>query len=176
MVGVGAVVINDKNEILVVSERYYNVSHWKLPGGYVEPGNKFPLSPTPLQSNLLGENLIDAAIREVHEETSILTEFDTLLTLRHAHGGSYNCSDIYIVVSLKPVSDTISMCSRELSDCRWMNVDEYLNHPDVHELNRFFVLKYIEYKKNGFKIDYTQGVHKVLKKHYTVYHAIKNDV
>lgn len=38
MVGVGAVVINDKSEILVVREKYWLVPHWKLPGGYVEPG------------------------------------------------------------------------------------------------------------------------------------------
>lgn len=38
MLGVGAVVVNDKNQILVVSEKYYKMPHWKLPGGYVEPG------------------------------------------------------------------------------------------------------------------------------------------
>lgn len=37
-VGVGGVVINDKNEVLVVSEKYRLFEHWKLPGGYVEPG------------------------------------------------------------------------------------------------------------------------------------------
>lgn len=39
MVGVGGIVINDKNEILVVSERFSMIpKSWKLPGGYVEPG------------------------------------------------------------------------------------------------------------------------------------------
>lgn len=38
MIGVGAVVVNDKSEILVVREKYYTYPHWKLPGGYVEPG------------------------------------------------------------------------------------------------------------------------------------------
>lgn len=38
MVGVGAVVVNDKSEILVVREKYYTHPHLKLPGGYVEPG------------------------------------------------------------------------------------------------------------------------------------------
>lgn len=37
--GVGAMVFNDKNEILVVSENYIDFPHWKLPGGYVERGN-----------------------------------------------------------------------------------------------------------------------------------------
>ena len=38
MVGVGALVINDKNEVLVVSEKNSLIKDsWKLPGGYVEP-------------------------------------------------------------------------------------------------------------------------------------------
>lgn len=36
--GVGAFVVNDDNELLVVRERFYKHPHWKLPGGYVELG------------------------------------------------------------------------------------------------------------------------------------------
>lgn len=36
--GVGGMVFNDKNEILVVAENYIDAAHWKLPGGYVERG------------------------------------------------------------------------------------------------------------------------------------------
>lgn len=38
MVGAGALVMNNNNQILVVHERYRTVSFWKLPGGYVNPG------------------------------------------------------------------------------------------------------------------------------------------
>ena len=38
MVGAGAMVINKDNKILVVREKYYKKPHWKLPGGYVDPG------------------------------------------------------------------------------------------------------------------------------------------
>lgn len=38
MVGVGAMVVNISREILVVQEKYFPRPHWKLPGGYVEPG------------------------------------------------------------------------------------------------------------------------------------------
>ena len=42
MVGVGAIVINDKNEVLVVSEKNSLIKDsWKLPGGYVEPSECF---------------------------------------------------------------------------------------------------------------------------------------
>lgn len=45
MVGVGAIVMNDKRQILVVSEKYRLFPHWKLPGGYVEPGKNAHISP-----------------------------------------------------------------------------------------------------------------------------------
>lgn len=40
MIGVGAVVVNNQDQVLVVKEKYqfYNRPLWKLPGGHVEPG------------------------------------------------------------------------------------------------------------------------------------------
>ncbi|CAH2037556.1 unnamed protein product, partial [Iphiclides podalirius] len=37
-IGVGGLVFNDNNKILVVTEQHYDYPHWKLPGGYVERG------------------------------------------------------------------------------------------------------------------------------------------
>ncbi|KAG5870511.1 hypothetical protein JTB14_004003 [Gonioctena quinquepunctata] len=155
MMGVGAVVVNDKSQVLVVREKYSVIDRpfWKLPGGYVEPG----------------ENLVDAAIREVREETNILTEFQSVLTVRQTHNGMFGCSDIYTVISLKPLSEIIQKCEREIAQCEWMAIDEYLNHPQVHDLNRFFVQKYLEYKKHDIKINCFHGIHQVIHKPYTVY-------
>ena len=49
LIGVGGMVVTDDNRILVVEERFATAAHWKLPGGYVDPG----------------EGLAEAAVREV---------------------------------------------------------------------------------------------------------------
>ncbi|CAH1100656.1 unnamed protein product, partial [Psylliodes chrysocephalus] len=162
MLGVGAVVINDRNELLIVREKHNirNVVHYKLPGGYVEPG----------------ENIVDAAIREVHEETNIRTEFQSVLTLRHTHGSAYNCSDIYMVVHLKALTDNIIKCEREIAEAKWIDIKDFLNHPDITQLNKFFVRKYLEYKDNAIKINCFHGIHELMNKAYTMYSVTKSDI
>ena len=59
LVGVGGMVVTNDNRVLVVQERFRFSSHWKLPGGYVDPG----------------EDIDKAAVREVFEETGIQTKF-----------------------------------------------------------------------------------------------------
>lgn len=41
MIGVGGLVVNDKDQILTITEKNALVpGSWKLPGGYVEPSTK----------------------------------------------------------------------------------------------------------------------------------------
>jgi 8-oxo-dGTP pyrophosphatase MutT (NUDIX family) len=69
-----------------------------------------------------GEDIGDAAVREVWEETSVKSELQFLISLRHTHHGMFKCSDIYFVVGLKPISDEINRCKREIAACKWMKV------------------------------------------------------
>lgn len=158
MVGVGAVVINDKNQILVVSERNALIKEsWKLPGGYLE----------------MNEDLVDAAVREVEEETNIKTRFESIISLRHAHGAAFGCSDLYIVMKLIPESEEITKCDREIAKCIWMHLDEYMNHPQVHKVNRSFVQNYLELQSNGMKIDVAEEVHAALNRKFNVFFPTK---
>lgn len=154
MVGVGALVINDKNQVLVVSERNALIKDsWKLPGGYLE----------------MNENLVEAAIREVLEETNIKCRFESVISLRHAHGAAFSCSDLYIVMKLIPETEEITKCEREIAKCMWMDLDEYMKHPNVHQTNRSFVDHYLELNKNGMIIDASNETHQVLKRSYNMF-------
>jgi 8-oxo-dGTP pyrophosphatase MutT (NUDIX family) len=125
-VGIGGVVLNTKRELLVVVEKYHRVSRpgfYKLPGGALTQG----------------EHLVDAAVREVFEETGVRTRFEALVCLRHWHGYRYGKSDIYFVARLAPLSEEILQDQTEIEECRWMPVDEYLNHETVHSFNKAIV-------------------------------------
>jgi 8-oxo-dGTP pyrophosphatase MutT (NUDIX family) len=124
-VGVGGVVINDKNELLVVCERHRrtNQRYYKLPGGALQPG----------------EHLVEAVLREVLEETGVEARFESLVCFRHWHGYRYGKSDIYFVCRLTPLSEEVTMQAEEIEECLWMPVDEYLSHELVSPFNKRIV-------------------------------------
>eukprot|EP00429_Kryptoperidinium_foliaceum_P027042 CAMPEP_0176137878 /NCGR_PEP_ID=MMETSP0120_2-20121206/70017_1 /TAXON_ID=160619 /ORGANISM="Kryptoperidinium foliaceum, Strain CCMP 1326" /LENGTH=290 /DNA_ID=CAMNT_0017473767 /DNA_START=178 /DNA_END=1046 /DNA_ORIENTATION=+ len=118
-VGVGAVVVNSRNEILCVRELHKNYMPWKIPGGLSE----------------LGESIADAAVREVMEETGIPTTFHSILSFRHTHGLANGRSDLYFVCRLDPVEDTDENgetiipepCAQEceIEATKWVPFSEY---------------------------------------------------
>lgn len=63
-----------------------------------------------------------AAIREVKEETGVEAEFMSLVAFRHIHGSTFDCSDMYFIVHLRPTTSQIVMCKKELVACQWMKV------------------------------------------------------
>ena len=99
-IGAGGVVINDRQELLVVSERHRpsNRPHSKPPGGALE----------------LREHLVDAVVREVLGETGIQTRFESLVCFPDWHGFRYAKSLIYFVCRLWPLSDEVVLQSEEI--------------------------------------------------------------
>ncbi|KAL5987460.1 hypothetical protein ACLOJK_035208 [Asimina triloba] len=125
-VGVGAIVMNDKGEMLVVQEktgRLKGTGIWKIPTGVVDEG----------------ENIFVGAIREVKEETGIDAEFLEVLAFRQSHKSFFGKSDLFFVCMLRPLSFDIQKQESEIEAAQWMPVNEYAAQPVVqkHELLRY---------------------------------------
>ena len=116
------------------------------------------------------ENFVDAAIREVWEETGVRCEFQTVVCLRHSHEGGFNCSDLYIVIGLKALSNELRSCDREIDKIKWLPADEYLEDPNVHGINRHFVRTYLDYTKRNIQFTCLNAIHPILKKEYSLYY------
>ncbi|KAJ3691945.1 hypothetical protein LUZ60_012295 [Juncus effusus] len=113
-IGVGAFVINQNNEVLVVKEKKCLSccsGVWKIPTGFV---NK-------------SEDIFSGVIREVKEETGIDTSFLEVVAFRHAHQVIFDQSDILFICMLKPISFNISIDESEIENATWMALDEFEN-------------------------------------------------
>ncbi|KAL6782076.1 hypothetical protein ACKKBF_B10585 [Auxenochlorella protothecoides x Auxenochlorella symbiontica] len=123
-VGVGAFVVNEKREVLVVQERLGPLRGkgvWKLPTGLV----------------IAGEDITEAAEREVGEETGIKAKFDAVLAMRQAHGVAFGKSDMFFLMALKPEpgQEKVSFQAAELECAAWMPLDDYVALPTHTPLN-----------------------------------------
>ena len=125
-IGAGGVVIDAGQRLLVVNERYRrdrSKPYYKLPGGLLDPQ----------------EDLAAAVEREVAEETGVQAEFRGVVCLRHRHQFRFGRSDFYVVCRLRPLSSALRRDPREIEECRWMPVAEYLASPYVGQFNRTVV-------------------------------------
>ncbi|KAK1406941.1 hypothetical protein QVD17_38551 [Tagetes erecta] len=117
-VGVGAIVLNDKREILVVQEktgRLRGKDIWKIPTGIVEHG----------------EDISTGVIREVKEETGIDTEFVEVLAFRQWHKVFFEKSDLFFVCMMRPLSFDIQIQELEIEAAQWMPLEELEAKPYV---------------------------------------------
>jgi len=141
-IGAGGVVINDKQELLVVSElrrRDQSRPYYKLPGGALDPQ----------------EHIADAVMREVYEETGVKTQFEAVVCFRHWHNYRYGKSDMYFICRLSPLSQAITRQDDEIDECLWMPVDDYLNSEYVGTFNRRIVELAINH--NGLESGWFEG-------------------
>ena len=119
-VGVGAVVINSRDEILCIRELRKNYHPWKIPTGLAE----------------LGESIHTAAEREVLEETGISAKCQEILSFRHTHGVANGRSDLFFVCRLIPEEDedgnvmTPIPQACEIAEAKWLPVSYYRDMVD----------------------------------------------
>jgi len=110
-IGVGGVVVNSKDEVLMVKERVSPMPHfqgsWKLPGGLADPA----------------EDFADAVCREVSEETGVEGSLLGVVSMRHSHGFRFGQGDLYVLVKMRADKDheEIKVDPTELLDAQWMS-------------------------------------------------------
>ena len=114
-VGVGAVCISPDNKILLVREKSGPAALrrvWKLPTGRVEAG----------------EDLPQAVIREVEEETGLVGEFDGVVSVRHSlHGAPYLGSkgDLFFICLIRiPDPSQLRLAADEIEEAEWVDPDD----------------------------------------------------
>eukprot|EP01132_Coremiostelium_polycephalum_P005830 gene5830-7255_t len=133
-IGCGGVVINDRNEILLITEKQ-RPDKWKIPGGSLDPG----------------EDICGTAVREVFEETGVKTEFVSVLGFRQLHNYAFNRGDIYFVCALKPLSLEINLDENEIAFAKWAPIEEFLNLQTPYPLQKSVSRLAYEYAVNGYK-------------------------
>lgn len=133
--GVGAVVINSRDEILCIKELRQNYMPYKIPTGLSESG----------------ESIGEAAEREVLEETGIHASFDSILSFRHTHGMAHGRSDIFFVCRLIPEEKngvpTPFPQACEIAEATWLPLSQYrdmidgISHDKGHPMMSFVMNK-----------------------------------
>lgn len=149
-VGVGVFIFDtESNRVLAVQERNGPLKGkgvWKMPTGLVN----------------VGEDITEAAVREVKEETGCDVSFSSVLALRQSHGFAFGKSDLFFVVACTPVLpdgaktlDDIVLCPQEseIEACQWMPLEAFCNVEFMQSrpLYRQIMNTCYAYAKGGYK-------------------------
>jgi phosphatase NudJ len=105
------VVVRRGHRFLLTQEKKYG-SSWSIPGGRVEPG----------------EQLAEAAVREVFEETGVPIKLDGILRVEHTPRDGVRVRVIY---TGSPIDDTPPKASAddESLGAAWLTLDEIRTRP-----------------------------------------------
>lgn len=120
-IGVGGMVLDGEGKVLCIQERAGMTAgmkdFWKLPGGLVDAG----------------EDICDAAVREVMEETGVKTVFECVATIRETHAGPFGSTDLYAICLLRlddsygGKTPTPSPQESEIAATEWRDLEGFLN-------------------------------------------------
>ena len=119
LIGVGAVVFNASNEILLIKRgKPPNYGRWMVPGGTLE----------------WGESLEECAVREVREETGIEIEIETFVEIIEAiRPGEADFHFVIMDYAAHALSGTLAAASDAL-EAAWAGLDSLSDYDLTPEL------------------------------------------
>lgn len=71
---------------------------------------------------ILGEDVLEVAVREVFEETGVRCRPHSVLGFRQHHNSRFGQSDMYFICRLEPETVEIIPCPTEIQAAKWMPV------------------------------------------------------
>lgn len=129
---VGALIINDSGDILLVQSYKWN-NFWSVPGGHIE----------------LGERAEEAVKREVKEEVGLDVEPIKMLMVQQAvYPKNFMAPKHFIFMDFlcRTKSSEVKLDNREIQESKWVTPEEALQEK-LEEFTRNLVEKYLSEKK-----------------------------
>jgi len=125
--GVGGVVIHEEKVLLVKLTYGPAKGMWLIPGGLVD----------------CGETLQEAVKREIYEETGVLVQPAGIIGVRDMVRTKDHLTDLYCILTCDVVTlpETLSKDEHEISEVKWMPLDELSTNPDVTSYTKLIIRK-----------------------------------
>ena len=117
--GVGGAVVENNRLLLVRRASRRGRGNWQIPGGFVE----------------LEETIEKAVVREVIEETGVISEVKGVLGIRNRYSVD-NGNSVYVIFLMVPISGQPQPDHREVDQADYFNMDEILRLPQIPDINK----------------------------------------
>jgi ADP-ribose pyrophosphatase YjhB (NUDIX family) len=106
-IGVGGAVVRDGRLLMVRRASRHGRGNWQLPGGFIEPD----------------ETIEQAVVREVLEETGVITEPEAVLGVR-SRCDPYTGNGIYVILLLNPISGEPKPDGHEVDHAEYFTLEQ----------------------------------------------------
>jgi ADP-ribose pyrophosphatase YjhB (NUDIX family) len=106
-IGVGGAVVREHKLLLVRRASRHGHGNWQLPGGFIEPD----------------ETMEQAVVREVAEETGVVSEVEAVLGLRSRYDPESG-NGMYVILLLTPIRGEPIADGREVDHAAYFSLDE----------------------------------------------------